>query len=245
MDHSHNATVSEYSCRVHTLREAAQSENTRMAYEKGWQCFIAWCATVNLVPQEANSEDIAKFLVTMASERRSSGRKPLALNTLRLYRSGLNDRWRRMGAPSPASTKIVDEVLCGLARIRPDRPRRVKALRADQLLAILDSCDQGLHGLRDAALLALGFAPATFRPNPTWDISCDAVGDPRRCLVHGIPRQMGIAHRGLEMGCGRAACRSRAGSCRAPAHEAKGAGSRESAHPRASPACARDTTGGR
>lgn len=145
------------------LREAARSENTRVAYEKGWRCFVSWCDGANVIPREAKPADIVRFLVAMASEGRSGGRKPLALNTLRLYRSGLNDQWRRMGSQSPAAVRVVDEVLKGLARLRGDKPRRVKALREFQILAMLESCGGGLHGLRDAAVLALGFAAALRR----------------------------------------------------------------------------------
>ena len=118
---------------------------------------------MNLVPEEATSDDIVRFLVAMATEGRTGGGKPLALNTLRLYRTGLNDQWRKMGSPSPASAKIVDEVLQGLARLRGDTPRRVKALREYHILAMLESCGEGLHGLRDAAVLSLGFAAALRR----------------------------------------------------------------------------------
>ena len=151
------------SCGSEDLRKAAQSENTRVAYEKGWQCFVSWCQSVDLVPREAKTNDVVRFFVEMASEDRTGGGRPLALNTLRLYRTGLNDRWRRFGAPSPASARAVDEVLQGLARLRGDRPRRVKALREYQLLAMLESCGRGLHGLRDAAVLSLGFAAALRR----------------------------------------------------------------------------------
>lgn len=145
------------------LRKAARSDNTRTAYEKGWRCFSSWCRSVDLVPREAKPDDIVRFLVAMASESRTDGGKPLALNTLRLYRTGLNDRWRMMGSPSPASAKVVDEVLQGLARLRGDTPRRVKALREYQILAMLEACSEGLHGLRDAAILSLGFAAALRR----------------------------------------------------------------------------------
>ncbi len=163
MDYLNNAAALEHTCRVDAFRKACRSENTRLAYQKGWRCFISWCESVDLVPQEAEPDDVVRFLVAMASEGRTGGGKPLALNTLRLYRSGLNDQWRRMGLSSPAAAEIVDEVLQGLARVRGDRPRRVKALREYQILAMLDACGSGLHGLRDAAMLSLGFAAALRR----------------------------------------------------------------------------------
>ena len=163
MDNLYSTTVLGQAGCADTLRKAARSKNTQLAYEKGWQCFASWCESVNVVPEQAKSDDVVRFLAVMASKNREGGRKPLALNTLRLYRSGLNDHWRQMGLSSPASTKIVDEVLQGLARIRGDTPRRVKALREYQILAMLRSCGGGLHGLRDAALLSLGFSAALRR----------------------------------------------------------------------------------
>ena len=99
----------------------------------------------------------------MANEGRKGGGKPLSLNTLRLYRSGMNHQWKRLGLPSPASELVVDEVLRGLARLCGDKPRRVKALREYQILAMLDICGNSLYGLRDAAILSLGFAAALRR----------------------------------------------------------------------------------
>jgi len=163
MHNPRNATNPTYSDSIEALREAARSENTRTAYRKGWGCFVSWCESVGLVPLEAKPDDIVRFMVTMASEERCVGKKPLSLNTLKLYRCSLNDRWRRLELPSPASAKIVDDVLRGLARTCGDEPRRVRALREYHIHAMLRSCSEGLHGLRDAALLSLGFAAALRR----------------------------------------------------------------------------------
>ena len=182
MGYSVGNSIVENTCCADAFRAAARSENTRLAYEKGWQCFISWCESVKLVPQEVKSDDIVRFLIAMGDGNRPNGRKPLALNTLRLYRSGINDRWRRMGMPSPASARVVDEVLRGLARIRGDRPRQVKALREHHILAMLKLCGGGLHGLRDAALLSLGFAAALRRS----ELSCLRLEDLERRRSQGV-----------------------------------------------------------
>ena len=163
MSHSHHAEKMAHAPDADMFRKAALSENTRVAYEKGWQCYVSWCRPQGLVPQQTNPNDVVRFLVDMASSGRKGSSKPLALNTLRLYRSGLNDQWRRTGLASPAAAPIVDEVLQGMARLRGSAPRRVKALRDHQVLAMLQSCGQSLHGLRDAAVLSLGFAAALRR----------------------------------------------------------------------------------
>ena len=176
MDYLHNSATVGTAISVDEFREAARSENTRIAYRKGWRCFTAWCRSMDLAPQDVGPDDIVRFLITMAKEGPSGGSGPLSLNTLRLYRSGLNDQWRRMGSPSPASARIVSEVLQGLARVHGDTPRRVKAIRENQILAMLESCGDGLHGLRDAAVLSLGFAAALRRSElcflRTDDLEC-------------------------------------------------------------------------
>ena len=180
MDHTQSRPAIGYAFSADTFREAARSENTRIAYDKSWKCFANWCRSVDLVPQSAKSEDVVRFLVAMANEGPAGGSRPLSLNTLRLYRTGLNDHWRRMGSTSPASTRMVDEVLRGLARVLGDTPRRVRAFREHQMLAMLKSCGTNLHGLRDAAVLSLGFSAALRRSElcnlRTDDLECKGAG---------------------------------------------------------------------
>lgn len=156
-------TILEQEFSKDVLRRAAQSENTRVAYQKGWQYFVSWCQRMDLEPLEAKSDDIVKFLVAMVSQQRPCGGRPLSLNTLKLFRSALNDRWHRMGQISPAADRSVNEALQGLKRLVGSEPRRVKAIREYQLLTMLNLCGDTLHGLRDAAILSLGFAAALRR----------------------------------------------------------------------------------
>ena len=163
MRREEKSSPSEKFCRRDELCNAAHSENTRIAYDKGWECFVSWCAESALEPLDAKPDDIVSFLIAMSDDSCSTRARPLAINTLRLYRSALNDRWAKMGLISPASTKIVDDVLRGLVRLRREDPRRVKALQANQIQAMLDTCGESLHELRDAAMLSLGFAGALRR----------------------------------------------------------------------------------
>lgn len=163
MDYLNNITTLKKYASIDLFREAAHSENTRAAYKKSWKCFSSWCDQHGLIPKKAKSRDIVNFLVSMANEGSKGSRKPLALNTLRLYRSGLNYYWRKLGLQSPTSNRMVDEVMQGLARIIGSTPRRVKAIRKHQLIAMLNSCSQRLHGTRDAAVLSLGFSAALRR----------------------------------------------------------------------------------
>lgn len=157
------SAILQQNCCRDILRKAAQAENTRNAYEKGWKIFIAWCEHKKIEPLKASTDDVIGFLVAMVSPNRPCGGKPLALSTLKLYRSALNDRWRQQGEASPAAERSVTEALQGLARLVGGEPRRVKAIRECQMRTMLDLCGDGLHGFRDAAILSLGFAAALRR----------------------------------------------------------------------------------
>ena len=146
-----------------TIRQAAYSENTRIAYEKGWRCFTRYCDGRGLCPYEATSEHIVEFFATVAGQATDAPGRGKAIGTLRLYRSALNRRYAERGEASPAAATIVGDALRGLARLKDDVPRRVKALRDYHIVAMLDECPKSRFGRRDAAMLALGFAAALRR----------------------------------------------------------------------------------
>ena len=145
------------------LREAARSSNTRIAYAKAWQRFSEYCRTRKIQPQEARSEHVTGFFVQLGTEPAESTGRMLAMGTLKMYRSALNRHYAEIGRESPAAATEVGDVLAGLARMRNEVPRRVKALREYEIKAMLDVCPSGRFGRRDAAMLALGFAAALRR----------------------------------------------------------------------------------
>ncbi|MYF93392.1 MAG: tyrosine-type recombinase/integrase [Gemmatimonadetes bacterium] len=159
------ATMRDNTPRHHsdTIRQAAYSENTRIAYEKGWRCFATYCDGRGLCPYEAESEDIVEFFATLAGQSSDPPRRGMSLGTLRLYRSALNRRYAERGKMSPAAATVVGDALRGLARLKDHVPRRVKALRDYHIVAMLDECGDTRFGCRDAAMLALGFAAALRR----------------------------------------------------------------------------------
>ena len=159
---NHLIALLRHSADVGLIRTAAQSENTRIIYQWGWKCFTAWCKKKGMNPQEVDADDIIRFFVAMGYEG-PTGNKPLSLNTLRIFRSALNDKWTQMGIHSPASEKIIDDLFKGLARILGRSQIRVKAIREYQLLAMLQLCKKTLHGFRDATILSLGFSAALRR----------------------------------------------------------------------------------
>ena len=151
------------------------SENTRIAYRMGWDRFAAYCAERETNPLAATPDDVADFLVRMASEPRSPRAttkqgKPLSLATIRIFVSAINRNFKERNLESPARHPQVTAVLQGLGRLADEPPRQVKALREHEVAAMLKFCDETATrtkyraiALRDAAVIAIGFAGALRR----------------------------------------------------------------------------------
>ena len=160
---------------VNDALRTSLSANTRNAYRAGWRRFADYCEQAGRNPMAATPDDVAGFLVRMASQPRSpraTTRKgaPLAMGTIRVALAAINRKYREHNRNSPACDVRVADVFRGLRRRSDQRQRQVKALRAGEMARILARCDKqaararrGLIAVRDAAVMALGFAAALRR----------------------------------------------------------------------------------
>ena len=159
---------------VRDALRTALAPNTRAAYRVGWRRFAGWCAERDLAPLAAGSDDLAEFVVWMASPPSGPGGegagRPLALPTIRVALAAVNRGFGERNRDSPARHRTVANVLRGLARQSTRRPRRVRALRETEVARMLQCCDaRGKRpafrtiAARDGAVLALGFAAALRR----------------------------------------------------------------------------------
>lgn len=150
-----------------TQQEALASElsdNTRTAYRKGWSKFVDYCASEHIAdPLSVCPDEVARFLVHLATNPNPLSGVIPAMGTVTLYKSAVNKKYLEAGKPSPTNHPVVRSTLKGLARIKGSSSRRVMALREYQLGAMLQACPNTLIGTRDAAILAVGFAGALRR----------------------------------------------------------------------------------
>ena len=140
-------------------RRMAKADNTRRAYRAAVRAWCGWCARHNLPPLPASGQDVAAFL---AGER---GRK-LSPETLKLRRAAIRYLHRAAGCPVPTDDVCVSETMAGITRDAARKgvvPRKKVAATAGILRRLLAPIPGDLRGLRDRAILLVGFAGALRR----------------------------------------------------------------------------------
>ena len=135
---------------------AEKSEASRRAYRSDFQLFSRWCAARNLSPLPATPATLAAFL---ACEARRGSRPSSIARRL----AGIRHAHLLAGHEPPTQSEMVRATLRGIRRTVGSAPQRKAPLTADLLRAMVAVAPDNLMGLRDRALLLIGFAGALRR----------------------------------------------------------------------------------
>jgi len=146
----------------------SRADGTLARYREHWAAFTAWChAHGELCPLPAAPKTVALYLAARAD----AGIRP---STLGVSLSAITDMHRRNRLPAPNKDPLVEETWEGICR-HLGRARNKKApLSAAELRRMMDALPSGLIGLRDRALLLLGFAGG-FRRAELVALQCTAL----------------------------------------------------------------------
>ncbi|WP_246781510.1 tyrosine-type recombinase/integrase [Rhodoblastus sphagnicola] len=140
--------------------KAATSHNTTRAYEADWRHFNAWRRRQGLSHFPANEPRIVGLYITAcASGAASADRKPNSVSTIERRLSALSWGFRQLGENFDRKDKHILAVLAGIKRTHARPPTQKEAVLPEDLRAMLATLEMGdLRGLRDRALLLIGFA---------------------------------------------------------------------------------------
>jgi integrase len=133
----------------------ALAPETRRAYAADWAHFTSWCREAGCDPLPAEPAAVAAYLAAQAPLYSRS-----ALER-RLAAIGHAHRLREL--PWSAGHPAIRSTLRGIYRQHGSRPRQAAALTSIELRKLVAACPGDLAGLRDRALLLLGFAGALRR----------------------------------------------------------------------------------
>ena len=138
--------------------KASSAANTRRAYAADWKHYSAWCRRQNLDPLPSDPQVIGLYIAAQASAT-SGDRKASSVGTIERRLSALAWNFAQRGQPMDRADRHIATVLAGIRRTHARPPVQKEAALPEDLLAMLATLDLGhLRGLRDRAILLIGFA---------------------------------------------------------------------------------------
>jgi integrase len=157
----------------HTATGQALADNTALAYEKDLRRFCAFLEErARALPCEIS--DVVDYL--QANDDK-------AISTLRRWSASISRRHQELHAPNPCASIDVRDALRRIANSKDEGPRRVNAAERDEVLAMVKLAPQNLRGVRDRALLLVGFSGMLRRSELAGLLLQKLKFDPRGVLI--------------------------------------------------------------
>jgi integrase len=144
---------------VETARDYARqaaSENTLKAYGRDWAHFARWCRMRGADPLPPAPELIGLYITDLAAPRGTS--PALAVATIERRLSGLAWGYAQRGLRLERANRHIATVLAGIRRRHARPPAQKEAILPEDIRAMLATLPHDLRGLRDRAILLIGFA---------------------------------------------------------------------------------------
>jgi len=165
--------------RIAAALAATHAESTRKVYAFAWRRWVRWCSGRGIVPFPAKPAAVCAYLTQCAEQG-------FSLATIDSACSAIGHQHRSRGVPDPIDHDAVRQVRRGLRRIigraprRPTRPLSVADLR--QIVTAIDRTT--VRGVRDTALILVGFAGALRRSELAALTLADLEAKPSGLLLH-------------------------------------------------------------
>lgn len=145
--------------RARSYVEAASSANTRRAYASDWRHFANWCRRQRLEAFPPSPQAIGLYITACASGAATTDRKPNSVGTIERRLSALTWNYAQRGTPLDRKDRHIATVFAGIRNTHAAPPRQKEAVLPEDVIAMLETLDRGtLRGLRDRAMLLIGFA---------------------------------------------------------------------------------------
>lgn len=146
------ATLAQVDDQARDYIGAARAPNTLRGYRADWGHFSAWCATQGLTALPATPQTVSRYLTTQAGQRKTG--------TLSRRLSAIAQAHKVAGHSSPTQDATLRLVWAGIRRTHGTAQVGKTATAVDELRRMVTTLPDSLLGLRDRALLLLGFAGA-------------------------------------------------------------------------------------
>jgi len=136
--------------------KASMAENTNKAYAADWKHFARWCRMKGTDPLPPSPEMIGLYLTDLAAPTNWSPAQTVSTIDRRL--SGLAWNYAQRGFTLDRKDRHIATVLAGIKRKHARPPVQKEAILPEDILAMVATLPFDLRGLRDRAILLLGYA---------------------------------------------------------------------------------------
>lgn len=151
----HAALLEEVGSEASRYLEQSRADNTRRAYRADWEDFTAWCKKYHRAPLPALPDTVDYYLADRSQDLKTS--------TLERRLADIAEAHRAAGHQSPNKSAQVKLVWAGIRREKGVAKNHKKPTLTKHIREMVDHLPQGLLGVRDRALILLGFAGAMRR----------------------------------------------------------------------------------
>ncbi|MDJ0828071.1 MAG: tyrosine-type recombinase/integrase [Rhodobacter sp.] len=136
--------------------KASTAENTNKAYAADWKHFARWCRQKGTDPLPPSPEMIGLYLTDLVAP--TNGYPALSVSTIERRLSGLAWNYAQRGFTLDRKDRHVGTVLTGIKRKHARPPVQKEAILPEDIIAMVATLPYDLRGLRDRAILLLGYA---------------------------------------------------------------------------------------
>jgi site-specific recombinase XerD len=144
----------------------SKASNTVKAYRSDWEHFTRWCGIHSFTALPATPETVAFYLTDLAASHKPS--------TLTRRISAISQAHQIAGFETPTKSAKVRLVMAGIRRTKGTAANAKTPVLTNDLKRMVASLPEGLLGLRDRALLLIGFTGG-FRRSELIGLDHDAV----------------------------------------------------------------------
>jgi site-specific recombinase XerD len=157
------------------------SDNTVLAYSADLKSFGKYCAERDLCSLPADVATIARYVADLADI-------PRRLSTIKRHLAAIHKHHQLRGYLSPVHANELALVVDGITRTLGKRQKQAPAFTVEELKECIRRLDvKTMSGLRDRALLLLGFAGA-FRRSELVALNVEHLEFTERALIVHLPK---------------------------------------------------------
>jgi site-specific recombinase XerD len=138
--------------RAREFARQSKAENTLRGYRGDWKDFCRWCEARELCPLPASPETVSAYIADSAGH--------LKVGSIQRRLNAIAEAHKAVGMESPTSAGMVRNTIKGIRRTLGTAAVQKAPALTDDIRAMVAMTDAGLIGVRDRAMVLLGFAGA-------------------------------------------------------------------------------------